>query len=259
MSRRLTLLTYRKIVSAVDDVLRQSSARGLSSDRELAKFAALCCPGNQEAAAVSGGGGPGWRSYVQQQFRMHSKFTDKDDIAFQRDIGMAAIRYGRSRAAHLMKDGWKPKASSVQYSVGDVFHHKKWGYTGVVFGWDTACQQSEEWQRQNRTDALDNGPEQPFFHALVHAADCGVKDSTITYVAQENIQLKAAGAGYGGADGASEKDRRAVGEQKEADEETVANLPPVVHPDVGDFFTAFCPLTYKYVPRDSVREEYPED
>jgi len=250
MSRRLTLLTYRNVLNTVDDVLKQSSRRELCSNQELRKIVALCCPGSKEGLkAIDGGNAANWRSFVQSQFRMHSKYTNQEDIAFQLDIGLSAIRYGRMRAAHLMKGDWEQKDPSVRYSVGDVFLHKKWGYTAVICGWDTMCRQSPEWQRLNRIDALEQQNRQPFFHCLVNAPDCGAKDQTITYVAQENIILKAGPADQPCPTAAS----------KQADDKMVANLPPVLHPEIEQFFTAYCPATNKYVPRDSVREKYPED
>jgi hemimethylated DNA binding protein len=184
---------------------------------------------------------------------MYSDYTDKADITFQRDIGMSVIRYGRSRAAHLMKDSWTGKDPAVCFSVGDVFTHRKWGYTAVVCGWDTTCQQSKHWQQRNRTDVLSGGAEQPFFHALVHTADCSAKDSTVTYVAQENILLDQGTT----QEQAESQAARVPGDDD--DEKPVANFPPVLHPEIGDFFVAYCPLTRKYLPRETLREAYPDD
>jgi hemimethylated DNA binding protein len=33
----------------------------------------------------------------------------------------------------------------VQYRVGQVIRHKKWGYLGVIVGWDSTAKAPEDW------------------------------------------------------------------------------------------------------------------
>ncbi|CAK5280593.1 unnamed protein product [Mycena citricolor] len=68
----------------------------------------------------------------------------------------------------------------VSHRVGKVFTHRSRQYTGVIFGWDTTCAASIEWQRQMRVADLARGPAQPFYQ--VYSLEGGQR-----YVAEENI------------------------------------------------------------------------
>ncbi|KAF9056112.1 Hemimethylated DNA-binding domain-containing protein [Panaeolus papilionaceus] len=61
------------------------------------------------------------------------------------------------------------------------FRHAKYGYLGVVTGWDTICRASAEWIEKMQVDTLACGRNQPFYHAV---AD----DGSERYVAEDNIQ-----------------------------------------------------------------------
>jgi F-box protein 21 len=54
----------------------------------------------------------------------------------------------------------------VRYQVGQVFQHKRYGYTAVVIGWDVECSMNSQWMAQNQIDRLDRGRHQGFYHAL---------------------------------------------------------------------------------------------
>jgi F-box protein 21 len=58
------------------------------------------------------------------------------------------------------------KAESVKYHVGDVFKHRRYGYEGIVVGWDTCCDAGETWINQMGVDRLDGGRSQSFYHVL---------------------------------------------------------------------------------------------
>lgn len=59
-----------------------------------------------------------------------------------------------------------PHADGVEFKVGQVFRHKRYGYTAVVTGWDGQCDAGEEWIQRNGVDRLDGGRSQAFYHAL---------------------------------------------------------------------------------------------
>ncbi|KAF2500132.1 YccV-like-domain-containing protein [Lophium mytilinum] len=70
---------------------------------------------------------------------------------------------------------------NVTYKVGQVFHHRRYLYEGVITGWDSACDAGEEWIRHMGVDRLSGGRGQGFYHVLV-------ADKSMRYVAEENIE-----------------------------------------------------------------------
>ncbi len=71
----------------------------------------------------------------------------------------------------------------AEYEVGQLIHHRRYDYRGVVAGVDSQCTASEEWYRRNRTQP---DRTQPWYHVLV---DGGSE----TYVAEENLEQDTAG------------------------------------------------------------------
>ncbi len=65
------------------------------------------------------------------------------------------------------------------YEIGQIVHHTRYDYRGVVIQIDDTCCASNTWYERNRTHPNRN---QPWYHVLV---DGGSQ----TYVAQENIEL----------------------------------------------------------------------
>ncbi len=88
----------------------------------------------------------------------------------------------------------------AQFHVGQVVHHKKFGYRGVIVDVDPVFQGTEEWYR---VMARSRPPkDRPWYHVLVHDA------THRTYVAERHLEPDASG------------------EQ-------------VNHPELGQFFAAF--------------------
>ena len=56
--------------------------------------------------------------------------------------------------------------SHIQYRVGEVFRHRRYGYTGIITGWDTECDAGERWMRRMGVDRLAGGRHQSFYHVL---------------------------------------------------------------------------------------------
>ncbi|EUC27362.1 hypothetical protein COCCADRAFT_111901 [Bipolaris zeicola 26-R-13] len=73
------------------------------------------------------------------------------------------------------------RTRNVSFKVGQLFQHKRYGYEGVITGWDVVCDANEDWIQNTRVDSLPNGRNQAFYHVLV----C---DKSVRYVAAENIQ-----------------------------------------------------------------------
>lgn len=56
--------------------------------------------------------------------------------------------------------------ANVEYKVGQVFRHRRYGYEGVVVGWDKLCDASDTWIESMGVDRLSGGREQSFYHVL---------------------------------------------------------------------------------------------
>ena len=86
-----------------------------------------------------------------------------------------------------------------KYLPGQIVHHKKYDYRGVIYDVDDQCRADDKWYRSNKTQP---SKEQPWYHVLVDG------EAQTTYVAEENLEL---------------------------DE----NLDPIEHPLVEQFFNCF--------------------
>jgi heat shock protein HspQ len=64
------------------------------------------------------------------------------------------------------------------FKVGDLVHHKRYDYRGVVVESTPVCEADEVWYQKNQTQPNRN---QPWYHVLVHGGGN-------TYVAQENLE-----------------------------------------------------------------------
>ncbi len=62
---------------------------------------------------------------------------------------------------------------------GQLIHHRRYGYRGVIFDVDPSCMADDEWYRGNRSQPT---REQPWYHVLVDKAE------HTTYVAEENLE-----------------------------------------------------------------------
>lgn len=71
-----------------------------------------------------------------------------------------------------------------KFSSGDVIHHKRYEYRGVIVSSDFQCMADDAWYFRNQTQPR---RDQPWYHVLV---DGGRE----TYVAEENIELDETGA-----------------------------------------------------------------
>ncbi|KAK5008745.1 hypothetical protein LTR28_003560 [Elasticomyces elasticus] len=104
-------------------------------------------------------------------------FHNRDEV---RQILLRAheIWEGDRNARPVVRRDWTAK--NVLYRVGQVFEHRRYGYEGVVVGWDAQCNATEQWCSQMQVDRLQQGRQQSFYHVLVD-------DKSTRYVAEENI------------------------------------------------------------------------
>ena len=75
----------------------------------------------------------------------------------------------------------------VKFRVGQVIKHKKWGYRGVVVGWDEFTQAPESWIKQMHGPDRPEWRKQPNYSVLVDTRDR--QGAQITYVVQENMEV----------------------------------------------------------------------
>ncbi|KAJ1311868.1 hypothetical protein OPQ81_010327 [Rhizoctonia solani] len=68
----------------------------------------------------------------------------------------------------------------VKWWVGLVFRHAKFGYMGLVTGWDKECNADEDWIQAVGVNQLPRGRHQPFYSVIG-------EDGGTRYVAEENI------------------------------------------------------------------------
>jgi heat shock protein HspQ len=74
-----------------------------------------------------------------------------------------------------------PDPKEAKFAIGQVVHHLRFDYRGVVVDVDAAYQGTEEWYHEV---ARSRPPrDRPWYHVLVHGADHS------TYVAERHLEL----------------------------------------------------------------------
>ena len=69
--------------------------------------------------------------------------------------------------------------SNCKFSIGDIIHHLRFDYRGVIYDVDATFQGTEEWYNQM---AKSKPPrDQPWYHVLVD------QSASMTYVAERNL------------------------------------------------------------------------
>lgn len=114
-----------------------------------------------------------------------------------------------------------PRPPTVAFRVGQVIKHNKFGYRGVIVGWDPKTKAPESWINVNH-DNLE-WRKRPNYAVLVHTHDRS--PAQITYVVEENIEII-------------------------TDTE-------IIHPDADDYFDGFDGAQYTF--RPWLRDLYPHD
>lgn len=72
-----------------------------------------------------------------------------------------------------------PKAAGIQFEVGQIVHHRRYGYRGVIFDFDRVCRADDDWYDGNQSQPP---RDQPWYHVLVDGA------IHTTYVAESNLE-----------------------------------------------------------------------
>jgi len=72
------------------------------------------------------------------------------------------------------------KIATAKFSIGDLIHHKLFGYRGVIVDIDPCFQLSDQWYDMV---ARSRPPKnEPWYHVLVH------QSTNSTYVAEQNLE-----------------------------------------------------------------------
>jgi heat shock protein HspQ len=72
------------------------------------------------------------------------------------------------------------KDPTPRFEPGQLVHHKRYDYRGVIVSVDANCQADEAWYQNNQTQPARN---QPWYHVLVDGSH------HTTYVAEGNLEL----------------------------------------------------------------------
>ena len=137
------------------------------------------------------------------------------------------LRLGSLRRQQLSERRHREgKPEHVEFGIGQVVRHKRYGYRGVVIGWSSTCEAPQEWQEAMQIDRLQHKENQAFYHTLVDTRDRPGEQRT--YMAAENVSLH-------------------------------TELEPIVHPEVESHFFAFDPIRGHYIANESLRAQYPYD
>jgi heat shock protein HspQ len=76
------------------------------------------------------------------------------------------------------------KPEGCRFGIGEVVRHRRYGYRGVIFGYDPECTADEAWYQANQTQPP---RDQPWYHVMV---DSGTHT---TYVAESNLETDTTG------------------------------------------------------------------
>jgi heat shock protein HspQ len=76
-----------------------------------------------------------------------------------------------------------PVTKDVLFKVGEIVHHLRYDYRGVIVGCDATCEADETWYEfQTQGKSYKPTRQQPWYHVLVDGA------THQTYVAQQNLE-----------------------------------------------------------------------
>ncbi|XP_052550347.1 uncharacterized protein LOC128086117 isoform X1 [Tympanuchus pallidicinctus] len=79
-----------------------------------------------------------------------------------------------------------PKPESIQFSVGQVIVHKRFGYLGVIVGWDVRAKAPEEWLQHKYPPEKQDVKDTPHYRILINASGFG---KSTAYVPEEEITI----------------------------------------------------------------------
>ena len=78
-----------------------------------------------------------------------------------------------------LNEPYLPTKSPPDFLPGELVHHRRYGYRGVVVAVDTVCKASAKWYQGNQTQPE---REQPWYHLFVHGSE------QVNYAAQTSLE-----------------------------------------------------------------------
>jgi len=168
-----------------------------------------------------------WKSWCKRLLNLKMRDIMLDPLGLMDPLGECpAVEVFKFRD----KDGYfgqspEPRDARpphVQFRVGQVVKHKRWGYRGVIIGWDETARAPGSWlEEMHKGNPRWRG--QPNYAVLVDTRDRPAPQ--ITYVPQENLD--------------------------------VVKHTAILHPSTEDYFENFDGS--QYLPRPWLRTVYPRD
>jgi len=168
-----------------------------------------------------------WKSWCKRLLNLKMRDIMLDPLGLMDPLGECpAVEVFKFRD----KDGYfgqspEPRDARpphVQFRVGQVVKHKRWGYRGVIIGWDETARAPASWlEEMHKGNPTWRG--QPNYAVLVDTRDRPAPQ--ITYVPQENLE--------------------------------VVKHTAILHPSTEDYFENFDGS--QYLPRPWLRTVYPRD
>ncbi len=83
-----------------------------------------------------------------------------------------------------LNESFQSTSETPLFKEGEIIHHKRYDYRGVIVGLDLYCEAENDWYQSNQTQPERN---QPWYHVLVDGGD------HTTYVAQSNLETDTSG------------------------------------------------------------------
>ncbi|TFK12664.1 myosin regulatory light chain 2, smooth muscle minor isoform-like [Platysternon megacephalum] len=80
-----------------------------------------------------------------------------------------------------------PKPESVQFNVGQVIVHRRFGYSGVIVGWDVKARAPEEWLQHKYPPEKQGPRDTPHYRILINQANSFGKSTA--YIPEEEISI----------------------------------------------------------------------
>jgi len=132
-----------------------------------------------------------WKSWCKRLLNLKMRDIMLDPLGLMDPLGECpAVEVFKFRD----KDGYfgqspEPRDARpphVQFRVGQVVKHKRWGYRGVIIGWDETARAPASWlEEMHKGNPTWRG--QPNYAVLVDTRDRPAPQ--ITYVPQENLEV----------------------------------------------------------------------
>ncbi|XP_078619763.1 F-box only protein 21-like [Branchiostoma floridae x Branchiostoma japonicum] len=167
-----------------------------------------------------------WRDWVRKTISSITSSPVEDNNVFSRGESPAyEVLQRRSPEGYFAGSTVprRPRPVHVKYRVGQTIKHKRYGYRGVIIGWDVIAKAPPNWLLANHPADKPYWKKTPNYSVLVDERDR--PDGQRTYVVEENIQV-------------------------------VYNM-KIRHPDIEEYFDKFDGA--QYLMRPWLRRIYPED